>query len=57
MQILQGTKLTRKAQVEAANFLEADWFLGLARKRNQFPHQLPKQNILLQEAVVHRFFG
>ena len=41
----------------AANFLKADWFLGLARNRSQFPHQLQKQNTLLQEAVVHRFFG
>ena len=29
-------------KVEAANFLEADWFLGLARNRSQFPHQLQK---------------
>ena len=57
MQILQDEKLTGKAQVEAANFLEADWFFGLARNRSQFPHQLQKQNTLLQEAVVHKFFG
>ena len=57
MQILQVAKLTGKAQVEAANFLEADWFLGIARNKSQFPHQLQKQSILLQEAVVHRFFG
>ena len=57
MQILQVAKLTGKAQVEAANFLEADWFLVLARNRSQFPNQLQKQNTLLQEAVMHRFFG
>ena len=57
MQILQDAKLTGKAQVEDVNFLEADWFLDLARNKSQFPHQLQKQNTLLQEAVVHRFFG
>ena len=56
MQILQVAKLTGKTQVEAANFLETDWFLGLARNKSQFPHQLQKQSTLLQEAVVHRFF-
>ena len=57
MQILQVAKLTGKAQVVAANFLEAGWFLGIERNKSQFPHQLQRQNILLQEAVVHRFFG
>ena len=52
-----GCKIDRKSTSGSCQFLGGRLVLGLARNISQFPRQLQKQNILLQEAVVHRFFG